>query len=210
MAQPKSSLTVKQSSGAAIVPATPTPPVPPVSPSSPRILSGQPAAGTGTTDAEGRLDALEALVNAMRAEIARSTEDVRITGGSILDLNRKTERNTADIIEILKRLETLSRDISGVRAEMLALQSSVASSAPAPVPGRLDIMPSQVEELTQQVATLRDEMEMVKRELAAMDEQLKDMDPGLPGNRNLRRILGSPYLGVTATVLSIVALILAF
>ena len=161
-------------------------------------------------DVEHRLRFLETFVNAMRAEIARSTEDVRITGGSILDLNRKTERNTADIIEILKRLETLSRDISGVRAEMLALQSSVASSAPAPVPGRLDIMPSQVEELTQQVATLRDEMEMVKRELAAMDEQLKDMDPGLPGNRNLRRILGSPYLGVTATVLSIVALILAF
>lgn len=219
-AQTTPSLKIKQSSGSVdAAPSAPAHPVPPAPPASPRVSSpprghaiAQSTASErqGTLDQDARLDALETQVGALRADVARSTEEVRITARSMLELNRKTEQNTVDIIEILKRLEALSRDISNVRAELLALQASVVAPATNPPLLRTGVLPSQVEELTQQVATLRDEMEMVKRELAAMDEQLKELDPGLPGNRNVRRILGSPYLGVTAAILSIAALILAF
>ena len=74
-AQSKSSLTVKQSSGVGAATATPAPPVPPVPPSPPRV-SSQPAGvdRNGMADVEHRLRSLETFVNAMRADIARSTE----------------------------------------------------------------------------------------------------------------------------------------
>ncbi len=165
---------------------------------------------------------LENIKSKITFQKADTSNELKEAVGSILELNRKLERINSDVINLMEKIEGITKEISWLKTEILKLQQrtdtlestyriaissnvtteNVFSSSTQDLPG-FSIEDTEIEQLNKKIYLLKKELDELK-ELHKTYTVSEIKDP------NLRRILTSPYLVITSLLLSIFALITVF
>jgi chromosome segregation ATPase len=168
-----------------------------------------------------KLESINIEIEELKKQLYNNTTEIKDTGGSVVELNRKTERLNNDIIDLMTKIETISKEISELKIKLINIESfetKIGSynvlSQPTTFPQTVqpqktnDIkMTSEydyrVNQLVQEVNNLKLEIKEIKQtQNIPVVSEIKDP--------NLRRILTSPYLVITSVIISIFALIATF
>jgi len=157
------------------------------------------------------LEKMSLEIEELKKRVNSNAVEIKDTGSSVVELNRKIERLNNDIINLMSRVETLSKDVSDLKVQQLTAESKsvVQEVAEQTVlsqqPQKPDSIKTSFEEkqLMQEISDLKKELKEVKEnQNISTASDIKDP--------NLRRVLTSPYLTVTSVLISIIALIATF
>lgn len=140
-----------------------------------------------------------------------NTTEIKETGSSIVELNRKIERLNNDIINLMSRVETLSKDVSDLKIQQFTaesktiIQEETEQTVLSQQPQKIGSIKTSFEQqqLTQEINDLKKELKEIKdNQKVSNVSDIKDP--------NLKRVLTSPYLVITSVLISIIALIATF
>ncbi len=127
-------------------------------------------------------------------------EETNIMGGSIVELNRKLERANNEILNLMVKIESITRDISELKVQQFASSEQKLIKDESEVFAK--VSSSEIEKLSTEINNLKQEIKLLKENLVSDNLAVKDP--------NMRRILTSPYLTITSVLISIIALISVF
>jgi chromosome segregation ATPase len=156
-----------------------------------------------------QIDSLQEELKEIKQTLINNAQEVKETSASVIELNHKIEKVNNDILEVFKKIESILNEISQLKNNDIEFQQRIEGIESSTSTFSKESITGSVKS-----SLVSEDLENVKKKVDILTKEIKELQStqnvfGIEDS-NFQRIVRSPYIVLTALVISIFALILAF